>query len=135
VFVSRRIRKRRCHNADQVEAVFKDAGFEVIFPEDHPLADQVQFFRRAEVVAGFAGSGMFHVAFAGAPKHVILVGSDTYVHTNEYMMSSVVGHRLDVVVGRSVGPGQGREWSANHDDFVVDMDREGAFLREILADL
>ena len=51
-------------------------------------ADQVELVRRAEVIAGYAGSAMFHVALAGEPKHVVLVTSESYPAHNEYLMSS-----------------------------------------------
>src|SRR4029453_18868859 len=73
VFCSRRPGKRTCHNAGEVEARFADHGFVVVFPEDYPLAEQVRLVRDAEVVAGFAGSGMFQIAFAGGARHVVLV--------------------------------------------------------------
>ena len=60
------------------------------------------------MVAGFAGSGMFQIAFAGGPKHVILVGSESYTASNEYLISSVVGHRLDLVLCRPDVPRTGR---------------------------
>jgi capsular polysaccharide biosynthesis protein len=137
IFVSRRLPKRRCHNRDEVERLFQDAGFEVIFPEDHPIADQVAYFRRAEVIAGFAGSGMFTMAFSGAPKHVILVSSESYEHTNEHMFSAVLGHRLDMVMCEPDAPipRAERTRSRNHDNFTFDKDREGVFLQQILDDL
>ena len=100
LFCSRRPGKRTCHNAAEVEALFAAHGFTVVFPEDHPLPEQARMVREADVVAGFAGSGMFQIAFAGGPKHVILVGSESYTASNEYLISSVVGHRLDLVLCR-----------------------------------
>ena len=68
LFCSRRPGKRSCHNAAEVEALFAAHGFAVVFPEDHPLPEQVRMVRDADVVAGFAGSGMFQIAFAGGPE-------------------------------------------------------------------
>ena len=68
VFLGRRSAKRACINAEELVAEFTAAGFEVVYPEDHPLADQVAMVRRAEVVAGYAGSA--HVPRrAGRPAH------------------------------------------------------------------
>lgn len=136
VFCTRRGRKRACHNADEVEALFTEAGFEVVLPEELSLADQVQLVRRAEVIGGFAGSGMFQVAFAGAPKHVIIVGSESYTASNEYLVSSVLGHRLDLVLCRPDQP-RGTRFTATsyQSDFTFDPAHEGVFLREVLAAL
>jgi hypothetical protein len=89
------------------------------------------------VVAGFAGSGMFQIAFAGGPKHVVLVGSESYTASNEYLVSSVVGHRLDLVLCRPDVPKQGRRFSnaSYQSDYTYDDRREGVFLRKVLAGL
>jgi capsular polysaccharide biosynthesis protein len=137
LFCSRRPGKRSCHNAAEVEALFAAHGFAVVFPEDHPLPEQVRMVREADVVAGFAGSGMFQIAFAGGPKRVILVGSESYTASNEYLISSVVGHRLDLVLCRPDVPkdGQGFSNASYQSDFTYDDRREGAFLRQVLAEL
>jgi capsular polysaccharide biosynthesis protein len=138
LFCSRRPGKRSCHNAAEVEALFESHGFTVVFPEDHPLPDQVSMVRDADVVAGFAGSGMFQTAFAGGPKHVVLVGSESYTASNEYLIASVVGHRLDLVLCRPDVPKvEGASFSnaSYQSDFTYDDDREGVFLRQVLAEL
>ncbi|HVG68742.1 MAG TPA: glycosyltransferase family 61 protein, partial [Gaiellales bacterium] len=137
LFCSRRPGKRSCHNAAEVESLFAAHGFTVVFPEDHPLAEQVRMVREADVVAGFAGSGMFQIAFAGGPKHVILVGSESYTASNEYLISSVVGHRLDLVLCRPDVPRTKRRFDnrSYQSDFTYDDAREGVFLREALATL
>lgn len=137
IFCSRRIRKRWCHNTSEVEELFARAGFEVVYPEEHPLAEQVQLVRNAQVVAGFAGSGMFQVAFAGAPKTVILVSSESYTAQNEYMMSAVLGHDLAIAYCRpDLSPTTGRFSAAVYQsDFTFDREREGVFLERVLSDL
>jgi len=137
LFCSRRPGKRSCHNAAEVEALFAAHGFALVFPEDHPLADQVRMVREADVVAGFAGSGMFQIALAGGPKQVILVGSESYTASNEYLISSIVGHRLDLVLCRPDVPSEGPGFSnaSYQSDFTYDDRREGAFLRDVLAGL
>jgi capsular polysaccharide biosynthesis protein len=137
LFCSRRPGKRTCHNAAEVEELFAENGFSVLFPEDRPLPDQVRLVREADVVAGFAGSGMFQIAFAGGPKHVIVVGSESYTARNEYLISSVVGHRLDLVLCRPdvARTTAGFDNASYQSDFTYDDDREGVFLREVLAAL
>jgi capsular polysaccharide biosynthesis protein len=138
LFCSRRPGKRTCHNAPEVEALFEANGFTVVLPEDHPLPEQVRMVRDADVVAGFAGSGMFQIAFAGGPKRVVLVSSESYTASNEYLISSVVGHRLDLVLCQPDVPreeGAGFSNASYQSDFSYDDGREGVFLREVLAGL
>ena len=129
IFCSRRIKKRECHNTAEVEDIFRAAGFEVIFPEDYPLGDQVEMFRAAEVLAGFAGSGLFNLCFVDRPTHVIMIASDAYTARNEYLFASVLGHRIDSITSVADEPGSFQS------SFTFDVDREGRFLAAVLADL
>lgn len=137
VFFTRRMAGRRsCRNAEEVEARFAAAGFRVVVPEEHPLAVQVAMVRAAGTVAGFAGSGVFQIAFAGAPKHVVLVTTENYPCHNEYMISALLGHRLDIVVCRPDLPRPGPTFTreAFQSSYAFDPDREGPFLAQALAE-
>ena len=128
IFVSRRISKRSCVNGPELEQVFIDHGFDIVFPEDLSLGDQVAMFRAAEVVAGYAGSGVFQLEFVPEPKHVILVGSESYRPRNELLISAVRRHRLDRLVCRSDG-------KLVQSSFRYDEQRDGPFLRGLLAEI
>ena len=72
LFVGREPRDTRtCRNADEVEALLTDLGFTVIHPEQLDFAEQVAVFFRAEIIAGFAGSGMLNAMFS--PRSTLLV--------------------------------------------------------------
>ena len=136
VFFTRRPGKRSCRNAAEVEAAFVAAGYAVVHPEDHPLADQVAMVRAAESVGGFAGSGMFHIGFSGGPRHVVLVASEAYPCHNEYLMSALLGHRLDIVLCRPDVPRVDGAFTREsfHSDYTYDVERDGAFLDRALAE-
>ena len=134
LFHTRRSAKRRCRNQAEVEAMFADAGFVIVAPEDSPLADQVARVRAAEVIAGFAGSAMFHIALAARPQHVVVITHEGYPAHNEYQLAALLGHRLDLAVCRPDVPRTraGYQRSAFHSDFAVDPETEGAYLRSVL---
>ena len=48
IFCSRRKEKRSCRNTPEVEQVFRSHGFEIVYPENLSLADQIATFRGAE---------------------------------------------------------------------------------------
>ncbi len=99
LFVSRRPSTRRhCRSTTEVEEFFAAEGFAVVYPEDHPFTDQVAMFRSAEVVAGFAGSGMFTMMFSDVRRR-ILVTSSSYTANNEFLIASVQGGTLDLFWG------------------------------------
>ena len=137
LFHTRRSAKRRCRNQAEVEELFADAGFAIVAPEDSPLADQVARVRAADVVAGFAGSAMFHIALAAHPQHVIVITHEGYPAHNEYQLAALLGHRLDLAVCVPDVPRTkaGYQRSAFHSDFTVDPETEGAYLRSVLASL
>jgi capsular polysaccharide biosynthesis protein len=134
IFCSRRLAKRSCHNTPEVEAFFADRGFEIVYPEDYPLGEQVQLFRRAEAIAGFGGSAMFTMAFVTEPTRVFLVSSENYRAQNEALMAAVHGHELNVAWCRPdktrAAGFKGSE--AMHSEYTFDVEREGRFLSELL---
>jgi len=134
IFCSRRNDKRSCHNTPDVEAFFAERGFEIVYPEDYPLPEQVRMFRSATDLAGFGGSAMFTMAFVPEPKRVFLVSSENYRAQNEALVAAVLGHQLNVAWCRPdktrAAGFKGRE--AMHSQFTFDPAREGRFLAGLL---
>ena len=136
-FCARRGTKRPCRNAAEVEQLFADHGFVVLYPEDYSLPEQARLFREADVIGGFAGSALFNVCLSVRPKHLVMVSSESYTAQNEYMMSAVLGHHLDIAWCTPEVPRTkpGFDRASFHSAFSVDMEREGAWLRQVLRDL
>lgn len=137
-FCGRRGRKRACKNSEEVEKLFAANGFEIVYPEDYPLAEQVRMFREAEAIGGYAGSALFTMAFSGAPKRVVVVSSEAYIAKNEYFMASVLGHHMDIVWAKPDIPMPTDVFrrEAFHSPYAVEMDGPaGTFLRETFASL
>jgi hypothetical protein len=136
VFLTRQPGKRGCDNATEVEDLHRAHGFEVVRPETLPLPDQARMVREAEVISGFAGSGMFHTALTGGPRHVIAITHENYHVHNEQLIAAVLGHRLDLVLARPDVPrGDHFDRDSFHSAYTIDFAREGAFLRDVLAGL
>lgn len=138
IFVSRRPnRKRACINAVEVETLFASLGYAVIYPEEHPLPDQVRLFRRARAIAGFGGSGMFGLMWADEPKAVTLLSSERYPGRNEFLIAGLLSHDLHVIWSPTLDrdPETGRWRRDVAAPFTVDMERDGAFLRSAAARL
>ncbi len=135
VFVSRRVRRRRsCLNTAEVEAYVRDRGYTVLYPEDHDLAAQLTTFRKAEVIAGFAGSNMFPLIGA-QQKHVVAITGRSYGACNEFLITAVNGARLSYVVAESAVQHPPDGWSADayQSNFTVPMDRLAAALDDAEA--
>jgi len=137
IFVARKPShtKRACHNADEVEASATRLGFAVVFPEDYSLPEQVQMFRQADVVAGYAGSGLFTLCLCPLPKRLVLISSENYTARNEYLIASVLGHRMDIIWCPADVPFRDGVWTnrAFQSDYRVDLARDGALLEGLLT--
>lgn len=135
IFCSRRHDKRAATNTAEVEAFFASLGFAIVYPEDYPMAEQVQMFRAATEIAGFGGSAMFTMAFDPEPKRICLVNAETYKAQNEAMIAAVQGHQLNVAWCRpELGPeGASLVRDKTQSRFTFDIDRQGRFLQEILG--
>ncbi|UUW89640.1 glycosyltransferase family 61 protein [Pimelobacter simplex] len=134
IFCGRRTGKRACRNADEVEALFVDEGFTVVYPENYSLPEQAALFRGAEVVAGFAGAAMFNLCYTATPKDVVLLVSESYTAENEYLMAAVQGHRLTLMWCPSDVPLPAKGFSAEayQASFSADLAKDGAWLRSRL---
>ncbi len=134
LFVARRGAARACRNPADLEAMFTDRGFEVVYPEDFSLAEQVAMFRAAEVIGGHAGSALFHLCLTGSPKHVVMVAPDSYTARNEHLMACALGHTLDVVWSASEVrmPDDRFSRDAFTSGFTFDVHREGRYLADLL---
>ncbi|UUT35743.1 glycosyltransferase family 61 protein [Microbacterium elymi] len=139
LFVSRRpgMVHRDCRNAPAVEELFREHGFEVVFPEDHTLHTQAELFADARVVAGFGGSAMFNVLFAEKLQAMIVLNHEAYAARNEQLYAMGLGAELHyfwsapdrVQAGRTFDP------RAFHSAWEFDFERNGAALRETLRSL
>ncbi|MDR0783626.1 MAG: glycosyltransferase family 61 protein [Propionibacteriaceae bacterium] len=123
IFVSRKLTKRSCVNAQGLEDLFRQYGFDVIYPEDFPFDVQISIFRNAEVVAGFCGSGMFNLVHSSRAKAVILLGSASYRATNEYFFAQLA-HIPDIYYLLSPMPpksGMRTDWRFDWDTLVAPL--------------
>lgn len=79
IYVSRRdARAHRCwvDNQEDVEAVFRCRGFDVLTMAECSLGVQVDAFRHAAVVAGISGAGLADLVFAPPGVEVMVLHTD-----------------------------------------------------------
>lgn len=120
LYVSRlRMPNRKLLNEAAVEAIFRDRGYQVIYPETLPLAQQIALFARAGAIAGCSGSNMFNLAFCHAEAEITLLVSPRLLHFSEMFFCHRQRRPLRIVLGHEpVGhPGD------VHAPWTVDPDR------------
>ncbi|UZQ87348.1 glycosyltransferase family 61 protein (plasmid) [Citrobacter freundii] len=94
--------ERKCLNAEKLERIFFERGFEFYNPEKYSWKDQVKTFSSADVIAGYAGSGTFNTMFAKGSKKIFIIGSDSYTATNEHYICAIKGYDLNYYLGDSL---------------------------------
>jgi len=127
---------RPCRNAPEVVQAFTEHGFHVVRPEQLSLGEQVELFAGAEVVAGFAGSGLFNAMYAERPQRLIVIGSSSYRARNEWTIAATKGGDYHHFVGpaeitEAAMQTKGRGFQA---PFSFDFHRDGPALRALLRD-
>jgi hypothetical protein len=82
LFVSRRDAKRDrrwLSNEDDVEALFRSRGFDILCVSEYPFHELVTLFREARVVAGLNGAGLAHVLFSSSRTDLIVLLTDSLI--------------------------------------------------------
>lgn len=136
IFVSRRpsLKGRSCRNAAAVEAFFARHGFAVVFPEELDLAEQAAVFGNAKVVAGFAGSGLFNILYAGDLTTLIVLSHEGYTARNEHLYTMALGCTTHYFWSTPDVPPPPGGWSpASYiSAWEFDFDRNGQELEQLL---
>ena len=140
IFVSRphgSSTNRHCHNAEEVEGFFEERGFSVVHPEKLDLADQVETFAQAEVVAGFGGSAMFNVLFAEHAHSMIVLSHEAYDSRNEHLYAAVLGLDAHFFSSAPDLPHPEDGWSREsfQSPWSFDFARNGDELGRVIAEL
>ncbi|MFA6576845.1 MAG: glycosyltransferase 61 family protein [Nocardioides sp.] len=136
IFVSRREGGRPCRNVEAVEALFADAGFEIVLPGGLSQPEQAAVFAGARVVAGFAGTGMFNLAYAHRAEQVIVLSQESYDARNEHLFAAVHGAAIAYFFSPAeiAHPEGGWSYEAFQSPWSFDFDRNGAALDALLRD-
>ncbi len=64
-------------NEDDVEALFRSRGFDILVMSECPLDEQIRLFREAHIVAGISGAGLSDIVFSNAGIHVVVLLTDS----------------------------------------------------------
>jgi capsular polysaccharide biosynthesis protein len=138
IFISRGgdLGRRRCRNQPELEDYFSRHGFQIIYPERHPMPEQAAIFANARVVAGFAGSAMFNLMYARKLESTIVLTHDAYHARNEELYAALLGGRIDYFRSHAdlEHPEGGFDRDALRSSWAFDFERFGADLDRVVAE-
>lgn len=139
LFVSRHagMEHRDCRNAAQVEGLFQEYGFEVVYPEEHSLASAATLFADARTVAGFGGSALFNVLFSERLRTLIVLNHEAYLARNEHLYATALGADSHYFWSKPDLPqtGAGLDPKAFQSPWEFDFARNETLLRTTLREL
>lgn len=136
IFVTRdRTGHRACHNAAEVEQFFAERGFAIVQPASMTIPEQAATFAQARVVAGFAGTGMFNLAFARDVESVVVLSHSAYDARNERLMAALLGADAHYFWGEPdiQHPEGGWSYEAFQSSWAFDLARHRQPLEGVLA--
>jgi hypothetical protein len=124
---------RGCENQDEVEQIFKSAGYEIVLPENYGIREQISICGTATEIAGFAGSATLNAVYCKPGIKKIIICSDTFDADNDIVISSLKGDKLYYFWCESSIQHPVNGWSerAFHAPYSFNTNRDGLALREV----
>lgn len=98
IFISRRdsigekYNSRGLRYKDQVEYIFKQYQFQIVFMEDLSFLEQIKLASSSSVIAGFHGAGLSNIIWAAEGSTVIEVTNSRMTHHFKYI-SEICAHK------------------------------------------
>lgn len=100
LYLRRAGKSRQMTNAEEVEALVRSLGFEIVEPESLSFAEQVNLFSQAEAIVGQGGAAFGNIMFAPEGCHVVIL-STWSPYTIYYYFSniaSMLGQRCTYIL-------------------------------------
>jgi tetratricopeptide (TPR) repeat protein len=92
----------RISNQEEIQSVFSDYGFEIVYPEELHLEQSIELFSQAKIIAGATGAAMTNIIFA--PKNTVvlcLLGENTANNTIFSNIAGSIGQQMIYILGKS----------------------------------
>jgi hypothetical protein len=115
---------RRLVNEDDVIALARKAGFEVVRPELYSLREQASLFRSAEYVVGVKGAALANLIFCRPGASVLVLSPGDFVDPFFWDLSAHAGMQYSELFGKLVSHDKPR----SHNAFEIDLDAFAAIL-------
>jgi len=95
VYLSRaRHPQRILLNEIHVEQLFRAKGFEIVYPEELSISEQINTIIHSEMIAGTSGSNLFTLAFQQKLKSIFIITSPALIHITDSLLQ--VGRQCDL---------------------------------------
>ncbi len=113
---------RRLLNEEQLIARLRQMGFAIVTPGAESMADEIELFRNARVVAGPLGAGLYNTLFTREGATVLALSDPNYVMTWLQQVASLRNHTYGWLFGVSFESFE-PVYEGTHSNWIVDVDR------------
>ncbi len=124
IYVSRaNCRRRRIVNEDEVVALMLLFGFDVLYPEQMFVREQIRAFSSAEIVISAHGAALTNLVFCRPGTKVIELFSPNYVNVCYWILSKEANLRYFYLEGKGRRPPEYQDPHLLFDDIQIDVPR------------
>lgn len=88
----------RSYNDEEVESIFRNHGFEILYPEEFSFTEQIRLFRHSRLIAGPVGSAMHNAAFMPKGSQLLILAPNSFLFKNDYLISLAKQHNLHYIL-------------------------------------
>lgn len=138
IWISRGFEKRRFLSQDAIETALRAKGFEIVRPETMSIAEQIELFANASLVAGCAGAGFANLIYCAPGAVVVEIEPEGFATAPwvrnlcllmncrwaPYFCRTVA--KRPVVIGGQVRREIGMDFDVDHEDFLRHVDAAAA---------
>jgi len=92
----------RISNQEEIQNIFQQCGFEIVYPEELSLSQNMELFAQAKVIAGATGAAMTNIIFAPKNAKIIcMLMEEAASNTIFSNISGIIGQQMIYILGKS----------------------------------
>lgn len=122
---------RRLRNENEVIALCRELGLDIVQPEAWTLAEQARIFRQADLVVGVKGAALANALFCSSRAHLVLLSPGDFPDPFYWDLTAPAGVGYSEIFGVL----QNRDRLTGHNPFTVSIAGLRTILEACLADL
>lgn len=130
IFLSRKnASNRRTYNEDEIVEIFKKHDFEIIYPENYSVLDQVAIFNGADIIAGVTGAAFTNIIFCKEKCKILCMQS---VNT-ELSIFSTIAKNLKLDLQYYCDESNSYEINNIHDRFIIEPNKIESIIIDFIS--
>ncbi|PSF38163.1 hypothetical protein C7H19_06740 [Aphanothece hegewaldii CCALA 016] len=76
-------------NEEKLEDILREKNFNIVYPEQLNLTEQIQLVNQHEVIIGVCGSALHTILFDLSNSHLVCLGDLDYIHPNFLLVDAI----------------------------------------------